>query len=138
MLVHLNGFHKMSLCIFNHQVVHPHFQRMNSLFPLVWRKRINIYLSYSRNISSIYGPIISEDILIVIGKKIINNYEMMTICFYRADFFTIRFRMHKVLFFCILNNVENYNSYFIQKKDALDHLGPSSIQKNCFLNNSNY
>ncbi|XP_012841194.1 PREDICTED: uncharacterized protein LOC105961511 [Erythranthe guttata] len=50
-------------------------------------------------------------------------------CTYPPDFFRRRFRMRRELFLRISNDLENHNSYFIRKRDAIGRLGLSSIQK---------
>lgn len=41
----------------------------------------------------------------------------------------MHFRMRRELFLCILNEVENHNMYFIQKRDARGRLGLSFLQE---------
>ena len=43
--------------------------------------------------------------------------------------FRQRFRMSKRLFFKILESVQNYNSYFVQKSDITGQLGLNGLQK---------
>ncbi|KAK9293241.1 hypothetical protein L1049_021232 [Liquidambar formosana] len=49
--------------------------------------------------------------------------------FSRASTMERRYRMRRELFLRILNDVEAYDEYFIQKKDCCGRLGCSSIQK---------
>ena len=51
-----------------------------------------------------------------------------TPCVYES-FFRRRFRMSRPLFLRIVNEVEQYNPYFIQRTYAIGVLGLSSIQK---------
>ena len=48
---------------------------------------------------------------------------------YDARMFRQRFRMSKRLFLRILESVQNYDSYFVQKPDATGQLGLSGLQK---------
>ena len=48
---------------------------------------------------------------------------------YDAMMFRQRFRMSKRLFLRILESVQNYDSYFMQKPDATGQLGLSGLQK---------
>ena len=48
---------------------------------------------------------------------------------YDAWMFRQRFRMFKRLFLRILESVENYDSYFMQKPDVTGQLGLSGLQK---------
>ncbi|XP_020271677.1 uncharacterized protein LOC109846848 [Asparagus officinalis] len=48
---------------------------------------------------------------------------------YPAKLFRRRFRIHRPLFFRILSVVETHDSYFVQKRDAAEKIGLSSLQK---------
>ncbi|XP_059635531.1 uncharacterized protein LOC132277701 [Cornus florida] len=50
-------------------------------------------------------------------------------CTYPPEYFHRRFRMRRELFLHILNDVNAYDNYFIQKRDTTGRLGLSSIQK---------
>ena len=75
----------------------------------------------------------------VLGHKMINRdrvegHERLyrdyfaTLCVYDS-FFRMRFRMSRHLFLRIVNEVEQYDPYFIQRTDAVGVLGLSSLQK---------
>ena len=48
---------------------------------------------------------------------------------YEVRMFHQRFRLSKRLFFRILESVQNYDSYFVQKSDANGQFGLSDLQK---------
>ena len=60
-------------------------------------------------------------------EKLYRDY-FATPCVYES-FFRRRFRMSRHLFIRIVNGVEQYDSYFIQRRDAVGVLGLSSLQK---------
>ena len=75
----------------------------------------------------------------VLGHKMVNRdrvegHERLyrdyfaTSCVYES-FFRRRFRMSRPLFLLIVNEVEQYDPYFIQKTDVVGVLGLSSLQK---------
>ncbi|XP_042426015.1 uncharacterized protein LOC122013865 [Zingiber officinale] len=48
---------------------------------------------------------------------------------YPPNIFRRRFQMNRDIFLRILNNVENHESYFVQRRNAVGTLGLSSLQK---------
>ena len=60
-------------------------------------------------------------------KRLYRDY-FATPCVYES-FFRMRFRMSRPLFFRIVNEVEQYDPYFIQRTDVVGVLGLSSFQK---------
>ncbi|XP_042410172.1 uncharacterized protein LOC121999576 [Zingiber officinale] len=48
---------------------------------------------------------------------------------YPPSIFRRRFRMNRDLFLRILNNVENHEPYFVQRRSVIGTLGLSSLQK---------
>ena len=62
------------------------------------------------------------------GHKILYRDYFATPCVYES-FFRMRFRMSRPLFFRIVNEVEQYDPYFIQRTDVVGVLGLSSLQK---------
>ncbi|KAF8394202.1 hypothetical protein HHK36_020409 [Tetracentron sinense] len=50
-------------------------------------------------------------------------------CTYPADYFHRRYQMRQELFLRILEDIEAYNEYFVQRKDCCGRLGCSSVQK---------
>ncbi|XP_040998153.1 uncharacterized protein LOC121244196 [Juglans microcarpa x Juglans regia] len=48
---------------------------------------------------------------------------------YPSNLFRMRFRMSRLLFLRILNEVESYEPYFVQRRDSAGRLGLSSMQK---------
>ena len=62
------------------------------------------------------------------GHERLNRDYFATPCVYES-FFRRMFRMSRPLFLRIVNGVEQYDSYFIQRTDAVGVLGLSSLQK---------
>ena len=62
------------------------------------------------------------------GQKRLYCDYFATPCVYES-FFRRRFRMSRPLFLRIVNEVEQYDPYFIQRTDAVGVLGLSSLQK---------
>ncbi|XP_042400761.1 uncharacterized protein LOC121990750 [Zingiber officinale] len=60
--------------------------------------------------------------------RLFNDY-FVDASIYPPNIFRRRFRMNRDLFPRILNNVENYESYFVQRRNATGMLGLSSFQK---------
>ena len=70
----------------------------------------------------------------MVNRDRVEGYERLyrdyfsTPCVYES-FFRMRFRMSRPLFLRIVNEVEQYDPYFIQSTDAVGVLGLSSLQK---------
>ena len=62
------------------------------------------------------------------GHEILYRDYFVIPCVYES-FFRMRFRMSRPLFFRIVNEVEQYDPYFIKITDAVGVLGLSSLQK---------
>jgi hypothetical protein len=63
------------------------------------------------------------------GYRLLIKHYFSPTPLYPPLLFRRRFRMHRELFLSIVDDVTEYNSYFLLKKDALGRLGLNPIQK---------
>ena len=80
-----------------------------------------------RHRSSITGHIMVNRDIVEGHERLYHDY-FATPCVYKS-FFRMRFRMSRPLFFRIVNEVEQYDPYFIRTTYAVGVLGLSSFQK---------
>ena len=80
-----------------------------------------------RHCGSVPGHIMVNRDRVEVHERLYHDY-FATPCVYES-FFRMRFRMSRPLFLRIVNEVEQYDPYFIQRIDAIGVLGLSSLQK---------